>query len=138
MFSATREPASWKYHVKRYNQHSGFTLIEVLVALVLLAIGLSAMVKSASENTLNTAYLRDKYLASLVATNKLNEMRVLKTWPGIARTNGYIEMVKLRWRWDMEIKSTPDANLRRVILRVSLEQDEEKKLFTLNGYLSKQ
>ena len=138
MFSAIQEPESWKYHVKRSNHHSGFTLIEVLVALVLLAIGLSAMVKSASENTLNTAYLRDKYLASLVATNKLNEMRVLKTWPGIARTNGYIEMVNLRWRWDMEIKSTPDANLRRVILRVSLEQDEEKKLFTLNGYLSKQ
>lgn len=123
--------------MKHPDSQQGFTLIEVLVALVLLAIALSAMIKTASENTINTAYLRDKYLASIIASNKLNELHVLKAWPGIGRSNGYVEMVKQRWRWDMEIKTSPDSNIRRVILSVSLDQDEEKKLYTLNGYLGK-
>ena len=138
MLLAIPETANWKSVVKHSDKQQGFTLIEVLVALVILAIALSAMIKTASENTINTAYLRDKYLASVVASNKLNEMRILKTWPGVGRSNGYIEMAKQRWRWEMEIKPTLDSRLRQVIIRVAHDQNEDRKLYTLNGYLNKQ
>ncbi len=113
----------------------GFTLVEVLVALVLLAVALSAVIKTASENTLNTAYLRNKYLAGLVAMNKLDEMHAGRAWPSTGNSNGKAELARQTWYWQMKIENTADENLRKVELKVSPEQDKEKILYTLTGYI---
>jgi general secretion pathway protein I len=116
----------------------GFTLVEVLVALVLLAVALSAMIKTASENTVNTAYLRNKYLAGMVAMNKIDEMHASRAWPSTGKSNGKAELARQTWYWDMEIENTPDENLRKVELKISPEQDREKILYTLTGYIGQQ
>lgn len=113
----------------------GFTLVEVLVSLVLLAVALSAMIKTASENTVNTATIRNKYLASIIATNKISELQIAKTWPSTGKSNGNTELARQDWHWQMEIENTPDENLRKVILKISLEENKEKTFYTLNAYL---
>ena len=100
--------------MKAVNSSKGFTLVEVLVALVLLAVALSAMIKTASENTVNTAYLRDKYLAGLVAMNKIDEMMAGRVWPATGNSNGKVEMARQTWFWQMKIENTPDESLRKV------------------------
>jgi len=119
------------------NNSKGFTLLEVLVALVLLAVALSAIIKTSSENTLNTATLRNKYLASIVAGNKLAELQVAKTWPGIGFSNGNAELAQQKWEWNLKVEGTPDDRLRKLILTVALEQDKEHTLYRLISYLGK-
>ena len=55
----------------------GFTLIEVMVALAVVAIALPALLISLYQQVDSTAYLRDKSIAHMVAANKLVELRVL-------------------------------------------------------------
>jgi general secretion pathway protein I len=96
------------------------------------------MIKTASENTVNTAYLRNKYLAGMVAMNKIDEMHASRAWPSTGKSNGKTELARQTWYWDMEIENTPDENLRKVELKISPEQDKEKILYTLTGYIGQQ
>ncbi len=57
-------------------RHRGFTLLEVLVALAVLAIAMAALIKTGGENTRSAAYLRDKTLAQWVAMNVIAEQRL--------------------------------------------------------------
>lgn len=120
------------------NSNNGFTLIEVLVALVLLAIALTAMIKTASENTYNTAVLRDKYLASLVATNKINEIRASRALPKTGSTNGNIELAKQDWHWIIKVDNTADKSLRKLTIDVSLEHEKDRIIYQLTSYLGEQ
>lgn len=57
------------------NKRAGFTLIEVLIALAILSISLTAIIKATSQNIKDTAYLQEKTLALWVGLNELNEAR---------------------------------------------------------------
>lgn len=124
--------------MNRTSSNNGFTLVEVLVALVLLAVALSAMIKTASENIVNTATLRNKYLASLIASNKVNEIRAVHTLPKTGNSNGNIELAKQNWHWKIKVDNTPDSNLRKLTVDISLDQDKDKTLYTLTSYLGEQ
>lgn len=119
------------------NNTKGFTLIEVLVALVLLAVALSAVIKTATENTINTSRLRDKFFASIVASNKLDELQIAKAWPGIGFSNGVTELAKRKWQWSLNVQTTPDSGLRKLIVSVALEQEKDNTIYRLTSYVSK-
>ncbi|NOY67772.1 MAG: type II secretion system minor pseudopilin GspI [Gammaproteobacteria bacterium] len=121
--------------MKQITSPKGFTLIEVLVALVLLAVALTAVIKTTSENTINTGHLRDKYFASIIAANKLAEIQTAKSWPGIGLSNGTTEMAKQSWQWDLKVEATPDSRLRKLLLSVSLEQEKDNTLHRLISYI---
>ncbi len=110
----------------------------VLVALVLLAVALTAMIKTASENTINTATIRNKYFASMVAMNKISELQIAKVWPSTGNSNGNTELARQRWHWQMKVENTPDSTLRKVIVKISLDENKEKTFYTLNGYIGQQ
>lgn len=113
----------------------GFTLVEVLVALVLLAVALSAMIKTASETTVNTAVMRDKFFASLVATNKVNEIHIQKLWPATGNSNGSEEMGHQSWFWQMKVENTPEPALRKISVEISAEQNKDRILYSLTAYI---
>ena len=54
----------------------GFTLVEVLVALVVVAIGLAALMVAVSGTARTSGYLRDKTLAQWIALNRLTQVRL--------------------------------------------------------------
>ncbi len=62
-------------HVSSGSQ--GFTLVEVMVALAVVAVALPALLFSLHQQIDGTAYLRDKSIAHIVAVNKLTEIRLL-------------------------------------------------------------
>lgn len=113
----------------------GFTLIEVMVALAVLAIALSAVTKGVSQNSANLAYLRDRTLAHWVAMNKIAEMQVRRDWPGPGNLQGASEMAGREWRWTVTVKETPDADVR--LLQVDVSAGKDDKLASLLGYLGK-
>ena len=125
---------------------AGFTLLEVLVALAVLALSLSAAIQAAGDYTGNQAYLRDRTFAEWVARNELVRLQVTKSWPSIGQSKGDVEFPESgaegggrEWRWVMQVTQTPEQNLRRVDIEVfplSVE-DDESPLMRLSGFLRK-
>jgi len=100
----------------KYKQ--GFTLLEVLVALAILAIALAAAIKVSAENAENAGYLRDKTLAHWVAMNVLTEIQVRGKWPALGQKRGSAVMANREWYWTMKVSETVDDELRRLDVQV--------------------
>ena len=115
----------------------GFTLIEVLVALAVLAIALSAIIKTMSTNTLNSIYLRDRTLAEWVALNKVTELQLSTDWPSAGKSDGSTVMGNHEWFWEAEIKTTPDVDVDTVTVRVRDTRDAANPVSTLQAYIGR-
>ena len=102
----------------------GFTLLEVLVALAVLAIAMAALIKVSGSNASNAAYLKEKTFAHWVAVNKANELRLADTWPSVGTSKGTVFMAEQEWRWQVKVSNTPDKNVRRLDIQVNREGAE--------------
>ena len=114
----------------------GLTLIEVLIALAIVAIALTAIIKTTSQNIRSTAYLQDKTIASWVAFQVINEARVgLEVFPEVP---GVLEkeknMLGQVWKWRAYQKSTPNPQIREIHVEVS-RANERKMAAYLVGYI---
>ena len=108
----------------RSKQKKGFTLIEVLVAMVILSLSLLAAIKVASGVTRSAIDLQEITIAQWVAMNKIVELRLAKALPKTGRTNGQDEMAGRDWRWDIIVNETPYPKLREVYVEVKPATDE--------------
>jgi general secretion pathway protein I len=113
----------------------GFTLVEMLVAVAVLAISLAAILSGMARHADNAAYLREKTLALWVAHNRLTEFELQPGWPDVGKSDGEIDMAGQKWKWQAEIKKTTDEHLRRIDLSV-LTRDRKGTLVTLSGFLA--
>jgi len=116
----------------------GFTLLEVIVALTVLAITLGSIIKATGEYTANQAYLRDRTLANWVARNVLAEFQLDSAWPEVGERKGTVEMGRMEWDWLARISQTEEADLRRLDVEVRpLDADDTDPLVILSGFLWK-
>jgi len=114
----------------------GFTLLEILIALVVLALSLGAVIKAAGDYTNNQSWLRDRTLATWVARNVLNEFQLEGAWPGVGEKKGTREMGNREWRWLARISQTEEQQLRRLDVEVlPADADEDEPITTLSGFL---
>ena len=113
----------------------GFTLVEVLVALLVVAVGLGAVFLSLNQHIYNATYLREKTIASWVAENRLTTVRLAANLPGVDETTGDAEMAEMRWRWTQKVSETGVANLRRIDISVSSDLHPENSLIQLSGFV---
>ena len=120
-------------------RNRGFTLIEVMVALMVIAIALPALLGALYRQVDGSAYLRDKSIAQWVASNKLTENRIQ-----LARTgrlfdgtrSGVMEMGGRDWYWWLESKKTEVEDFQRVEIRVAdQENGREQPLYSLVGFV---
>jgi general secretion pathway protein I len=79
--------------------HRGFTLIEVLVALVIVALGMSALLESLGSAADTSNWLRDKTFAQWIAFNQLETLRLSGTLPTDGTTDGELDYAGRHWRW---------------------------------------
>ena len=97
---------------------AGFTLLEVLVALVILALALGALIKTAGDHALLVADLETRTQAFLVAENQLRRLQASKLWPEGSEQSDVLEQGGRRWQWQARFESTPDPDLKRVLIDV--------------------
>jgi general secretion pathway protein I len=113
----------------------GFTLIEVLAALVIVSLGMMAVIQAVSQTASNSSYLRDKTLAHWVALNRLTEARLEQSAPKVDETSDEVEMAGRTWRWTMTVTQTPVETMRRIDVSVRpAEADEDSSMATLTGF----
>lgn len=103
----------------RANRSAGFTLLEILVALAVLAIGLSAAIRASSASITMVGDLRDRQCAGWVADNRLALVHAYRQWPALGKVEGVSEMGRQRFVWQQQVVPAEDARFRRVEVSVS-------------------
>jgi general secretion pathway protein I len=96
----------------------GFTLLEVLVAVAVVGISMSALIAGFGRYAEQAGYLRQRTIATWVAHNRLNEVMLEPGWPGTGRKDGQVEMAGAEWPYRLEVSNTEDPQLRRIDLHV--------------------
>ena len=114
---------------------SGFTLIEVLVALAIVSIALMAALRAAGQGTNNAEELRARLLASWVAQDALAEHRARGDWLPLGIHRGARVQGGLQFAWREEVTATPNAAFRRVDVVVFNGSDETRALARLTGFV---
>jgi general secretion pathway protein I len=84
----------------------GFTLIEVLVALAIVAIGMAAVLESLTSSANTTMYLQDKTFAGWVALNRIETVRLSGTIPQAGTSNDNISFAGQSWEWQQKVTTT--------------------------------
>ena len=124
----------------KHNKQGGFTLIEVMVALTVVAVTLPALLFLLSQQIDGTAYLRDRSVAHWVAADRVAEVRLAvakqrSAKPGII--DGKSERAGRTWYWRSEIQETPVPGFMRLTVTVTGEDtDDDSVLFTLDAFLN--
>ena len=104
----------------RPRRAAGFTLVEILVSLAVLAIALTAAAHALGGAADTTAQLRERMLARWVAEDRLAELELRREWPALDTKEGEAEMGGRRFHWVQETGVTPVTKMRRVELAVLL------------------
>ena len=127
--------------MKRFNsktKQSGFTLLEVMVALLVVAVSLGGAVKVIGNAASNTSRMNNKVFANWVALNQIAKLRIAKEWPKFGEQKGDSEMAGRKWAWSQMSIKTDDDNIRRIEMSVWSEDDKKSAPFvTVVGFLPK-
>lgn len=122
----------------RRHAHRGFTIVEVLVALVIVAFGMGALMATLTSAADSVARLREKSFAEWIALNRVSEMRLRGNALQPGKSSGEIDYGGARWRWNQEIVTTELANLQRIDVTVSRAGKQDEKagpLATASGFV---
>lgn len=119
---------------------NGFTLVEVMVALAIVAVAVPALLFTLDQQIDGDAYLRDRSLAMVVASNRLAELR-LGARAGRRELrgtlNGSEEMAGREWFWQVVSSATEVPGFQRVEIRVRDRVGEDASpLYTLVAFLA--
>jgi len=119
---------STRAYQQRLKRRRGFTLLEVMVALAVIAMGLGAVITEASRNISNASLLQDKTLAHWVATNKVVEMQVANKWPNVGEQTGDVEMAGRDWYWTVKVEAMAFERIRQLAVEVRSDIDSDRPL----------
>jgi general secretion pathway protein I len=98
--------------------HHGFTLIEVLVALSIVAVALIAGLQATTALTNNALRQSDVLLAHVCAENELIKTRLLRQMPGVGDSTTACEQGGRSFQVTLSVRPTPNPEFRRVDAQV--------------------
>ncbi|WP_321844279.1 type II secretion system minor pseudopilin GspI [Paraburkholderia bannensis] len=98
----------------------GFTMIEVLVALAIVAIALAASLRAVGSLATSEAELHDRLLAGWSADNALGQLRLAHAWPDIGERSFDCSQGNLRLTCTQQVAATPNPIFRRVEVSVTM------------------
>ena len=120
---------------------AGFTLIEVVVAIAIIALGLGALFNVLANTASNIGTLRERTFASWIANNRIAEVRLGTVFPSVERTTGELEYAGSKWRYEQVVSQTAVEGLRRIDVRVgpkdaaSSPGGEDSYTLTVSGFV---
>ncbi len=109
----------------------GFTLLEVLVALVIVGTALGASLRAVGSLAQNSAGLRSAMMATWSAENRLVQVRLSKEFPEIGKQSFECPQGDLRLICQEEVLASPNPRLRRVEVSVFDSANPERRIIKL-------
>lgn len=122
--------------VQRPRNRTGFTLIEVLIALAIVAVALTATLRAAGQSTANVVEMRSRLLAGWVAENLLAEHRARADWLPIGIQRGQEREGGIDFVWRKEVITTPHPAFRRIDVFVFVAPEESRVLAHYTTFLA--
>jgi len=116
----------------------GFTLLETLVAMAILAIAMVAVIQTAGSSVTAQNHLQEKVFAEWVVLNQLTRMQVASQLtsdlPEVGKYEGTEKMAGRQWRWLAEVEATSNPYLLKAVVHAG-HVDQQQYLITLTGYI---
>ena len=113
----------------------GFTLIEILVALAILAIALSAALRANIVTTNQAQAIKYRLLADWSAENLLAEQTARKRWPTPGVQTGSSTQAGVVLNWIQTVSATPNPVIRRIEIKIYTPHDQTYALAQVVGFL---
>jgi general secretion pathway protein I len=117
------------------SREAGFTLLEAMVALVIVALGMMAVNSQLNRYVVAAAFVETKTLASWIATNEITTLAVGHEWPGVGDHEEDVEFAGRQWRCQIVVTETEVQNLHRVDVSVALVANPERVLHKVSGLI---
>ncbi|MGD9386749.1 MAG: type II secretion system minor pseudopilin GspI [Gammaproteobacteria bacterium] len=118
-------------------RNRGFTLLEVMVAMVIVAIGLIAAYNGVIQMAHSTTTLRERAFADWIAMNQIAEIRIGGEFPEVGRFDGDVEFAGRDWRWEAEVEETGVDGMRRVDIAVAYVESPDQPVTLMTGFISR-
>ncbi len=113
----------------------GFTLLEVLIALAIVALGLGAAVRASVQVTSSAGDMRDRTLAIWIAEDRLADHRARKHFPPPGSTAGAARQANIAFAWRETVAPTADPAFRSIEIVVYAAAVPDYALARLTGLL---
>jgi general secretion pathway protein I len=118
-------------------RQAAFTLVEILVAVAILAIALAATSRAASIATDGALETRQRLLATWAAQNRIAEIRARRIFPPVATSRLTAEQAGMGLMIEERVVDTPNPIIRRVELSVADARSPDRVITTLTAYVAK-
>ncbi len=109
-------------------KQTGFTLLEVLVALLIFAISATALMSGMSQIMSQQVRLEEKTFGQWIAENRVNEMHIVGEFPDAGETKNDVDFAGRQWRVNEKVSNTPNPVMKRVEISVELYMPDKVNL----------
>jgi len=133
MYFKRSSAAFERVYLHRANRACGFTLVEVLVAIAILAIGVSALVSASGASAHRSKLLSDREFGRWIAANHLNTIQAMPGSPDVGTSNTEVEMMNRKWYVRTRTRKE-DLDLLRLDIEVRLTQDSDSYIYSVTGF----
>lgn len=116
----------------------GFTLIEIIIALVVISVALGAVIATTGNSVNHGAHIKDKTIALWVAQNVIADVNIKNNWLSTGVKNQDMMMAGRQWFIKNNVIQTPDKNIRKMDVSIFTDQKSENKIITLTAYIVKE
>lgn len=115
----------------------GFTLLEVMVALVIFTGMAITLSRTASQSVDTLLYLQDKTLASMIAENRMAELK-LAGFPALGERKDQLRFASRQWQLLIKVEATQFPDTHRVTVSVATLEHKDSPLVSLASIMGKQ
>lgn len=118
----------------------GFTLLEILIALAILALTSIALLSQTRHSVMTRSALQEKTLGQWVAEDSLERMRAYGEWPDVGASSERIELSDKEWEVVIDVTDTARADMRRVTVAVTTQSQSgefDKPVVALTSFIGR-
>lgn len=119
------------------SRHRGFTLVEVLVALVIVGLGMLAVFGQLNQSLIATALVRERTLAQWIALDRITELRINGEFPDVGERSDELSMGGVNWVYTLKFSEVGVENFRRVDVTVSFADSPDRTVGSAAGFLGR-
>lgn len=116
----------------------GFTLLEVMVALSILAVAASGLIGATGQSLKHQAWIEEKTIAGWIAENRITEIRNQREWLPTGRSGDTVTMANRQWDVHVDVSDMARPDMRKLLVEVSPTQAPSPvPVYSLIGFIGK-